>query len=150
MRILIGTLAVLRWLVGLAFLTVLVLVAAKLLVARVSLRRLDLTVHVALDPSRAADRTEAEEEEVWVWWRNNSSITAESAAVRAEDGSASFTTRVVNTVVQTAFSERHLPNLNRIEIGLGMKTTPPSMWSVPSVLPHSFDQETATLSVVLR
>lgn len=149
MRILIGTLAVLRWLVGLAFLTVLVLVAAKLLVARVSLRRLDLTVHVALDPSRAANRTEAEEE-VWVWMRNNSSITAESAAVRAEDGSASFTTRVVNTVVQTAFSERHLPNLNQIEIGLGMKTTPPSMWSVPSVLPHSFDQETATLSVVLR
>lgn len=147
MRILIGTLAVLRWLAGLAFLTVLVLVAAKLLVARVSLRRLDLTVHVALDPSRAADRTEAE---VWVWWRNNSSITAESAAVQAEDGSASFTTRVVNTVVQTAFSERHLPNLNQIEIGLGMKTTPPSMWSVPSVLPHSFDQETATLSVVLR
>ena len=149
MRIIIGALAVLRWIVGLAFLSVLVLVASRLLVAKVSLRRLDLTVHVALDPSRAADRTEGDDT-VWIWMRNSSSGTAESAVRPAGTSSVSFTTRVTNTAMQTAFSERHVPDVNLIEIGLGTKTTPPSTWYVPSVLPHAFDQETATLSLLLR
>lgn len=149
MRIIIGALAALRWIVGLAFLSVLVLVASRLFIASLVLRRLDLTVHVALDPSRAADRTEGDNE-VWIWMRNSSSGTAESAVGPAGKSSVSFTTRVTNTTVQTAFSERHVPNLNQIEIGLGTKTMPPSTWYVPSVLPHAFDQETATLNLLLR